>query len=510
VTALATAALTHGIERAGALIVALLAAGLLALVLTRAQRALLAGAALVLTPVLLAIALWHNRKLATLHHHPLRGVVAVAAVVVVVAALAWLFDRRPQLLPLFALATLPFRIPLGKVSDGLLLPLYAVIAAGTVVLIVREHGRDRAPGLVERLLALALVLYALQALYSPSGASLLKAVENIGFFYVPFALLFFQLRRIDWTPELLRRGLWVLLAFALLFVLVGLGELADGSRLLFNGALDQDARVVRINSLFYDPNVYGRFLALTMILLAGAMLAERRPRLAAGAGVALALMWVGLLFSLSESSLVALLAGLGTAAVLFAHNRRRALAGAGAITLAAAVLALVFASGSIPSSLGGSGHSLGDATSGRTSLVSGGFDLFKARPLAGYGSGSFSQEYLASIPHVPNPFERHEHLPYIEPTTSDSHATPITIAAEQGLIGLAVYLALLAACFWRLFAGRRRPARIAVAAAFTGLVVHTLFYADFLEDPATWVLLAVGVALAAAASPAAVASPAAA
>jgi hypothetical protein len=46
---------------------------------------------------------------------------------------------------------------------------------------------------------------------------------------------------------------------------------------------------------------------------------------------------------------------------------------------------------------------------------------------------------------------------------------------------------------WR--SGPRRVERIAIAAAFTGLVVHTLFYADFLEDPATWVLLAVAVAL---------------
>ena len=30
-----------------------------------------------------------------------------------------------------------------------------------------------------------------------------------------------------------------------------------------------------------------------------------------------------------------------------------------------------------------------------------------------------------------------------------------------------------------------------------GLILHTMFYAGFLEDPATWVLLAVGATLAA-------------
>jgi putative inorganic carbon (HCO3(-)) transporter len=43
---------------------------------------------------------------------------------------------------------------------------------------------------------------------------------------------------------------------------------------------------------------------------------------------------------------------------------------------------------------------------------------------------------------------------------------------------------------------RSDPARAAIATAFVALVVHTLFYADFLEDPSAWALLAVGAALA--------------
>jgi putative inorganic carbon (hco3(-)) transporter len=42
---------------------------------------------------------------------------------------------------------------------------------------------------------------------------------------------------------------------------------------------------------------------------------------------------------------------------------------------------------------------------------------------------------------------------------------------------------------------RRNPPRAAVAAAFIALVFHTLLYADFLEDPFTWALLWIGVAL---------------
>jgi hypothetical protein len=48
---------------------------------------------------------------------------------------------------------------------------------------------------------------------------------------------------------------------------------------------------------------------------------------------------------------------------------------------------------------------------------------------------------------------------------------------------------------------RADPARAAIAAAFLALVFHTVLYADFLEDPVTWTLLGVGVALARAAPP---------
>ena len=40
------------------------------------------------------------------------------------------------------------------------------------------------------------------------------------------------------------------------------------------------------------------------------------------------------------------------------------------------------------------------------------------------------------------------------------------------------------------------PVRAAVAAAFAALVLHTWSYASFLEDPLTWALLGVGLALA--------------
>ena len=67
------------------------------------------------------------------------------------------------------------------------------------------------------------------------------------------------------------------------------------------------------------------------------------------------------------------------------------------------------------------------------------------------------------------------------------------MTAEQGIVGLALYIALLAAALARLLAGARGdPYRAFVAAGFVAVVVHTWLYAAFLEDPVTWALLAVG------------------
>jgi len=65
---------------------------------------------------------------------------------------------------------------------------------------------------------------------------------------------------------------------------------------------------------------------------------------------------------------------------------------------------------------------------------------------------------------------------------------------------------VLVAAFGLLFgglapsAGRAPPTRVLtriyVAAAFSALVLHTMLYASFLEDPITWTLLAAGIVLA--------------
>jgi len=93
-------------------------------------------AVVALTPVLVFTDQWHATQVADLRDHPARLVGLVLLAGAIVAAMAALFRRRPQLLPLAIIAALPFRVPLHSAGDqaNLLVPLYLVIAAGVILI----------------------------------------------------------------------------------------------------------------------------------------------------------------------------------------------------------------------------------------------------------------------------------------------------------------------------------------------------------------------------------------
>jgi putative inorganic carbon (HCO3(-)) transporter len=471
-------------------LVALLAAGaLLARQRRRRATAMLGG--LVLAPVLLIADIWHSPQLGVVHRHPLVAAAGAALAVIVVAAIALLFARRPALLGPLVVLALPFRIPIsaGGTTSNLLVPLYLVVAAGTLAWIVPVlRGRDGAqreapparPGVrwVERLLALYVVLYAMQSLYSIDFE---KALQQMVFFYIPFVLLFCLLRDLEWTPRLMRTCMLVLVVLALLFAGVGFVEYATKTIFLNPKliAANDVHTYFTVNSVFFDPDIFGRFLALVMILVAAVLLGRRDPREQIGATAVLAILWGALVLTLSRSSLAALLVGLGTLAALRWRATRVLIAGAAVIAIGVAAIAIT------PKTFG-LNQGLNNASSGRADLVTGGIKMFGSRPIWGYGTGAFVREYRRRHPNTAT-------------TLAASHTIPITIAAEQGLIGLLAYLALVLVAVVVLLRGTRAdPVRAAIAAAWLALVFHTLLYADFLEDPFAWTLLGVGTALAAA------------
>jgi O-antigen ligase len=369
-------------------------------------------------------------------------------------------------------------------------------------------------------------LYAVQTLYSSDFS---KGLQNVCFFLVPFTLAYGLLADVEWDRRLLTLVLVVVGVEATAFVLVGSVEYLTRS-LFWNDQVirsNEFHTYFRVNSVFWDPNIYGRYLALVIVVATAALLWVRERRAFALLTVLVAVLWLGLAQTFSQSSFIALLAGLAVlAAIRWSWKWTLAAVFVG---LLGAVLVVALAGGK-----GLDASNLFDRanvdTSGRANLVRGGVDLFAERPLQGYGSGSFQDAYR-------------DHRENKDVPVSVSHTEPVTIAAEQGLLGLILYVALIVVALWTMSAGmwRGRPAgpvvaasptvlggeaasaprgtpattppageashsgspgaemiaRAGVLAAFVALLVHTMAYAGFFEDPITWVLLAVGASLAA-------------
>lgn len=460
--------------------------------------------ALALFPVLILGDQWHTHQIVDLRHNTSRIVFLAVIGALAVGALAYLFRRWPLLLPLAIVFALPFRIPLHAGGDtaNLLVPLYLVIASGVVASLARDwavapDGR-RAAVWLPRILAAAVVLYAIQTWYSGDFS---KGLQNVCFFLVPFTVAYALLQDVEWDRRLLTWVLVVVAAEATAFVLVGSVEFVTKS-LFWNDQVirsNEFHRYFRVNSVFWDPNVYGRYLALVIVVATAALLWVRERRSFALLTVLIGVLWLGLAQTYSQSSFIALLAGLAMLAAL-RWSWRWTLA-AVAVGLVGAILVVTLVGGKSVSSIP---DRLNTDTSGRANLVQGGIELFGERPLWGYGSGSFQHAYS-------------DHRANKDVPVSVSHTEPVTVAAEQGLIGLVAYAALIVVALWTMGTGMWRgppdgraafAARAAVLAAFVALLVHTLAYAGFFEDPITWVLLALGASLAAA--PVAAAPPAAA
>jgi putative inorganic carbon (HCO3(-)) transporter len=492
----------------GGLLIAAVASGAAILLPPGRPRAALMVVAMALFPVLIAGDQWHTAQIVDLRHDEGRILALLAIAAIAVSGLAYAFRRWPVLMPLAIVLAVPFRVPLHAGGDtaNLLVPLYLVIAAAVVATLLRDWSEPppgHPPRALAWLLAAIVVLYALQVLYSEDFS---KGLQNVCFFFIPFTIAYRLLREVEWDRRLLRWALIVVGVEAAAFVLVGGAEYVARS-LFWNDQIirsNEFHTYFRVNSVFWDPNVYGRYLALVTTIATAALLwARTRNTFWLLTGL-IAVLWLGLVPTFSQSSYLALLAGLAVlAAIRWSWRWTLAAVAIGAVGAVLVVL-LVGGSGKITS------DRLNVDLSGRGSLVSGGADLFAERPVWGYGSGSFQAAYR-------------DHRENKDAPVTVSHTEPVTVAAEQGLLGLLVYLSLVVVALGTLGRGLWTPrpvggddrgpapvgagdlsetgpagpaARAAVLAAFVALLVHTLAYAGFFEDPITWVLLAVGASLA--------------
>ena len=202
-----------------------------------------------------------------------RGAVIAAAAVValpIVAGLAFVLHRYPWALAFLAIAAAPVRLPItvGGTSANLLLPLYGVIAAAAVALAwsIWREPRGRELGFLTWPLAALVFWFGLSALWT---SDVRNGAIFLFFFLLPFGLLTVALGRLQWSAREAQRLYALLVAMAVIFAAIGIWQwvVRDvfwNSNLVVSNAY---APFYRVNSVFWDPSIYGRYLVIAILAL---------------------------------------------------------------------------------------------------------------------------------------------------------------------------------------------------------------------------------------------------
>ena len=405
-------------------------------------------------------------------------IAASLAGLVVLGAVAALFVRFPEIVPAALLAVSAVRVPLTVRGEEafLLVPLYAVLAAATVAL-----GYRLLRGVPLRPVPLFLALPA-GAYVALAATSLLWSDDpregsiELFFFLFPGAVLLAVLAQATFSAFVARSLAAVLIATSTIAAAIGISQQWTHALYFADDLQTSNAftSFYRVSSFFNDPSVYGRYVALGIVVLFVLLWLER-VRLAVGLPL-LGLLSVGLFLSYSQSSFAALFAAI-LAVVLLAGDRRARLA----VAATAAVVVLAGA-GIVTAAV--RGDSVRQATGDRWGLASRTLPVFRDHPLAGVGIGA--QAVASSELEGSRRAEK----------KNVSHTTPLTVAAELGVLGIAAYLAfLIGAARAGLLALRREPAvGLSLLGSLVLLLVHSLSYSGFFEDPFIWFVVGLAAA----------------
>ena len=412
------------------------------------------------------------------------GLALVAAGTAAAVAGAIVFARYPEIVPVALIALAPFRIPirLGEEDAFLLLPLYLVLTSAVLAL-AWQMARGQRPAAPPYLLAIPIA-----ALVTFAAVSFLwtwderRGAISLAFFIFPFVAGFGVVARAPIASWLSRALLVSLVALGCVFAAIGLWQ-AHTRTLFFAPSLEVAnayTSFFRVTSLFKDPSLYGRYLVFPIVLLLVILLFRRNSSIEWISVTGLiALLFAGLFYSYSQSSFVALFVVAAGIAFLAADRRSR-------LILAACAIIAALAAGAFAAQTVG-GRSARDITSGRSRLTSITLDAFKLRPIAGVGIGGQPQASADATGRR-------------SANRNASHTTPLTVLAELGIIGFALYAWLLAAAAWALVLVTRRDRTLGVglSAILLAVFVHSLLYAGFFEDPLTWGVFGLSAAVLAA------------
>src|SRR5205809_3219647 len=391
--------------------------GAAAMLLSRTRAQLLAGLAVTAVgEATLAAALVPGADLKLLVA-PAGHAAALVVGVLLVGAGAAALARYPAIVPVALLAAAPFRISvsIGAQKAYLLVPLYIVLAAAFLALLFRALRGDVGRPLPPLLAVPAAAFVALAGLSLLWTRDLRQCTIELLFFLFPSSALVVAVARSpfrSWHPRALAT---TLVALAGVFSAIALFQRLTHGHLLAGDVARANAYTTyfRVTSLFKDPSIFGRHVVIAIAVL---LVAVWLGRIGFWLGTGLiAFLWAGIYFSYSQSSFVALFAvAVAIAYVLGGAALKRVLmVGAAVCILAGAAFVAATAVN----------DSARQATSGRTRLARVTWVVFENHPLVGVGIGGQPQA------------SREEAKTHLSANRDRSHTTPLTVAAELGLVG---------------------------------------------------------------------------
>lgn len=285
---------------------------------------------------------------------------------------------------------------------------------------------------------------------------------------------------------------------AFLLVCAALALLAVAQRLLgvfqWRTILVQsDGYSYRSNATFADPNHLARYFALTMSLAVGLILATGPRRTTLYLAVpALALASLGIVATASRSGwgMLILCTGLVVLSAPIARYTKAKLALISFGGLAVLIAMLLVQGGENAERV----RSLADpltALGQRDFLIRVGWQMFLDSPLIGVGSGNYQHALIVSYRYL---------IPAWAEVTL-SHTSIISIIAENGIIGLAVFLfacvRVTAVGVHAYFGTKSRYSRLMIGwlgAGLLGIVFHSQSEGRLFDEPYIYLLLAMLVA----------------
>lgn len=430
------------------------------------------------------------------------GTVAALALL---AALTWLAWRFPIWALPAVVAVMPLRIPvpLGDEPAYLLLPLYlGTLAVLIAEVVIRDrlspapidtlgataasrgdaggplaataygpdvdsgHSRglpaafDRPRDALRLSLAAFIALAGLSVFWAGSGWGgrvlgatwraevLANGLIEMLAFLIPFGIVMMLVFRYVAGDDGLRRILLTLMGSAVALAVIGIVQYPT-RWLIFNRAGIMDGYELgngfRVNSLFWDPNMFSRFLIITLLLCIAVMVAVPlwRRRLTAASF----LLAGANLLTLSRSGWIAFAVGFVVFGFAWLGRRRGALVAAAALLVLAATGGLLLTARGVNVTRAKLAKPWGmnKLTGGRLYLAEAALKMAADRPAGGAGYGAYSDLY---------PDYRNRHA---SKKLTESHTTPLTMVAELGIPGLLVFVAVVWSALDTAFRRRRLP-----------------------------------------------------